>query len=64
MLGDSLLEEQKKESVVLYVAGDNTAAKKVYHRVGFTGLVEKPAKGVDPWIEIGFNRKAVALEFW
>ena len=55
-----------KEAVVLYVAHDNQAAAKVYHRVGFVGLDEKDysAEGVEPWLEIGFDRDVVELGHW
>lgn len=54
-----------KESVVLYVAHDNNAAK-VYHRVGFVGLAGsgESVKGVEPWLEIGFDRNVVKLGHW
>jgi len=51
-----LLYEQKRNSVVLFVAHDNVAAEKVYDRVGFQGLCGKPRpEGVNDWIEIGFE---------
>jgi ribosomal protein S18 acetylase RimI-like enzyme len=55
-----------KEAVVLYVAHDNQAAAKVYHRVGFVGLDGKDysAEGVEPWLEIGFDRDVVELGHW
>jgi ribosomal protein S18 acetylase RimI-like enzyme len=55
-----------KESVVLYVAHDNKAAAKVYHRVGFVGLGEKGPSidGVEPWLEVGFDRNVVELGHW
>lgn len=55
-----------KESVVLYVAHDNKAAANVYHRVGFVGLdgSSESVKGVEPWLEIGFDRKVVELGHW
>jgi len=54
-----------KESVVLYVAHNNNAAK-VYHRVGFVGLDEKDCsvEGVEPWLEVGFDRNFVKLGHW
>lgn len=57
---------QTKESVVLYVAHNNPGAAKVYRRVGFVGLAkEGPAvEGVDPWLEIGFDRSQVRLGHW
>ncbi|KAF9654186.1 hypothetical protein BDM02DRAFT_57227 [Thelephora ganbajun] len=54
------------ESVVLYVAHNNPAAFKVYHKVGFQGL-ESPkavADGVEDWLELGFDRKRVVLGHW
>jgi len=55
-----------KESVVLYVAHDNKAAAKVYHRVGFVGLDGKDCttEDVEPWLEIGFDRDMVELGHW
>jgi hypothetical protein len=55
-----------KESVILYVAHDNHGAAKVYHRVGFQGLSADaaPVEGVDPWLEIGFDRNQVKLGHW
>jgi hypothetical protein len=55
-----------KESVVLYVAHDNKAAAKVYHRVGFIGLDGKDCSvdGVERWLEIGFDRDVVKLGHW
>lgn len=40
--------------MVLFVAHDNGAAEKVYHRVGFQGLMGRTAQDVEDWIEIGF----------
>ncbi|TFK36975.1 hypothetical protein BDQ12DRAFT_724793 [Crucibulum laeve] len=62
---DQLLET--KESVVLYVAHDNNAARKVYDRVGFLGLKKEAygnVPGVEPWLEIGFDRESVDLGMW
>ncbi|RDB25406.1 hypothetical protein Hypma_007459 [Hypsizygus marmoreus] len=61
-----LLTDQKKESVVLYVAHNNAAANHVYHRVGFAGLSNDTftVDGVDPWLEIGFDRNQVQLGHW
>lgn len=59
----SLLIAARKESVVLYVAHDNPAANKVYHRVGFAGLDPK-GPVADSWLEIGFDKNAVALGHW
>lgn len=60
----SLLES--KESVVLYVAHNNPAAAKVYHRVGFVGLCdeERSTDSVDNWLELGFDRGLVDLGHW
>jgi len=62
-----LLTKAGKESVVLYVANDNVAAAKVYHRVGFVGLGENDdglVDGVDQWVEVGFDRSKVKLGHW
>ncbi|KAH7927274.1 hypothetical protein BV22DRAFT_1103798 [Leucogyrophana mollusca] len=55
----------KNDKVVLYVGQGNPAAK-VYHRVGFVGLGENdsPVDGVEPWVEIGFDRSRVHLGHW
>jgi len=55
-----------KEKVVLYVAHNNPAAAKVYHRVGFLGLRPEfgPVEGVDSWLELGFDRSQVILGHW
>ncbi|KAJ6593267.1 hypothetical protein B0H19DRAFT_1089610 [Mycena capillaripes] len=55
-----------KQSIALYVAHNNPAATKVYHRVGFQGLAEgaAPVEGVDSWLEIGFDRSKVDLGHW
>jgi ribosomal protein S18 acetylase RimI-like enzyme len=55
-----------KQSIVLYVAHDNPAASKVYHRVGFLGLAPKSPvmDGVDRWLEIGFDQSQVDLGHW
>lgn len=55
-----------KESVILYVAHDNPAASKVYHRVGFLGLAAKSPvmDGVDKWLEVGFDQSRVVLGHW
>ncbi|KAI0045196.1 hypothetical protein FA95DRAFT_1495778 [Auriscalpium vulgare] len=55
-----------KRSVVLFVAHDNPAAAGVYHRVGFAGLDDskRRVEGVEPWLEIGFDRRAVRLGHW
>lgn len=51
---------------MLYVAHDNLAASNVYHRVGFVGLdqPEGSVKGVEPWLEIGFDMNVVELGHW
>jgi hypothetical protein len=53
-----------RECVVLYVAHENHAAKKVYHRIGFGGLNGKEVDGVEPWLELGFDRSVVDLGHW
>ncbi|TFY81996.1 hypothetical protein EWM64_g2024 [Hericium alpestre] len=55
-----------KRSLVLYCAHDNPAATGVYHRVGFAGLDSSKRRvgGVDPWLEIGFDRDIVRLGHW
>ncbi|KAG9314077.1 hypothetical protein JVU11DRAFT_4858 [Chiua virens] len=58
---------QNKERVVLYVGNgeDLTAARRVYHKVGFQGLDSEQAmkvEGVERWIEIGF--KGTDLGHW
>ncbi|KAH0588675.1 hypothetical protein J132_02187 [Termitomyces sp. J132] len=54
-----------KESVVLYVGNNNKAAR-VYDHVGFVGLTEDSQKvqGIDPWLELGFDREKVNLGHW
>lgn len=53
-----------KESIVLYVGHENPAAK-VYKRVGFAGLLgAPPVKGVDSWLEVGFDPKCVVMGHW
>lgn len=44
--------------MVLYVAIGNVAAEKVYHNVGFSGLMGTPrdAEADDEWLEIGFEK--------
>ena len=51
---------------MLYVAHDNKAAAKVYHRVGFIGLDgnDRSVDGVERWLEIGFDRDVVKLGHW
>ncbi|KAI0095041.1 hypothetical protein BDY19DRAFT_880874 [Irpex rosettiformis] len=55
-----------KERVCLYVAHNNPAAAKVYHRVGFLGLGPggEPVDGIDRWLELGFDRSKVELGHW
>ncbi|KAK0486490.1 hypothetical protein IW261DRAFT_1582299 [Armillaria novae-zelandiae] len=55
-----------KEKVALYVAHNNPAASKVYHRVGFAGLGDDGVvvDGVDAWTEIGFDRDHTELGHW
>ncbi|KAJ6491644.1 hypothetical protein C8R47DRAFT_976415 [Mycena vitilis] len=53
-----------KQSLALFVAHDNPAATKVYHRVGFLGLDGAPVEGVDSWLEIGLDRSKVELGHW
>lgn len=56
---------QTYEKVVLYVGVDN-AAKRVYGRVGFLGLIEGSISSgeVEHWIEIGFDQTKVVLGHW
>ncbi|KAG8874304.1 hypothetical protein FRB97_006001 [Tulasnella sp. 331] len=53
-----LLYDEQKTSVVLYVALGNVAAEKVYHNVGFSGLMGTPrdAETDDEWLELGFEK--------
>lgn len=54
-----------KEYVVVYVAQSNAPINKVYHKVGFVGLGEDTnVEGVDPWIEVGFDRSKTILGHW
>lgn len=57
---------KSKDKIVLYVAHNNPAAAKVYHRVGFVGLDPNEASSVrvDNWLELGFDRKHVILGHW
>jgi predicted GNAT family acetyltransferase len=51
-----LLIHEHKHAVVLFVAHNNPAAAKVYHRVGFQGLSAAPRPaGIDDYIELGFS---------
>ncbi|KDR75524.1 hypothetical protein GALMADRAFT_68480 [Galerina marginata CBS 339.88] len=51
--------------VVLFVGIENKAAK-VYQKVGFVGVGDnaRPAHGVEPWLELGFDRNQVRLGHW
>ncbi|KAK0212213.1 hypothetical protein DFS33DRAFT_1463661 [Desarmillaria ectypa] len=55
-----------KDKIALYVAHNNPAASKVYHRVGFAGLGDDgvTVEGVDAWTEIGFDRDVIDLGHW
>lgn len=53
-----------KQSVVLYVAHNNQAAKKVYERVGFVGFAASGAGATDSWKELGFDPTLVRLGHW
>ncbi|KAI0639663.1 hypothetical protein C8Q77DRAFT_1152625 [Trametes polyzona] len=57
---------RQKESVVLYVAHNNPAARKVYERVGFLGFggLAGGAGAADSWKELGFDRGMVQLGHW
>lgn len=55
---------QTKQSVVLYVAHDNDAARKVYERVGFVGFATSGVGATDSWKELGFSQNAVRLGHW
>lgn len=49
-----LLTQLSKRMVVLYVGHTNSAAR-VYDRVGYVGLGDKPkVEGVEDWLEVGF----------
>jgi ribosomal protein S18 acetylase RimI-like enzyme len=60
------MKRNPNHTVALYVAHDNPAAQSVYQKVGFLGLEKGslPVEGVDPWIEIGFDRSRVTLGHW
>ncbi|KAG9025684.1 hypothetical protein FRB95_009901 [Tulasnella sp. JGI-2019a] len=53
-----LLYDEQKTSVVLYVALGNIPAEKVYHNVGFSGLMGTPrdVETDDEWLELGFEK--------
>ncbi|KAG5646211.1 hypothetical protein DXG03_004037 [Asterophora parasitica] len=55
-----------KESVVLYAAHDNLAARSVYDRIGFVGLSQggPTVEGADPWLEIGLDASKVDIGHW
>ncbi|KAL1951577.1 hypothetical protein VTO73DRAFT_726 [Trametes versicolor] len=53
-----------KQSVVLYVAHNNQAAKKVYERVGFVGFAASGVGATDSWKELGFDQTLVRLGHW
>ena len=64
----SLLKDQGREAVVLFVGCENRAAR-VYRRVGFQGLDTivngcSAVDNVDRWLEVGFDRKKVTLGHW
>jgi ribosomal protein S18 acetylase RimI-like enzyme len=59
-----MLRSESKQSVVLFVAHDNPAARNVYRRVGFVGLENEVVPGVERWLEIGFDRTVVDLGHW
>jgi hypothetical protein len=42
------------------------AAPKVYNRVGFIKLneIDCSAEGIEPWLEVGFDRNMVKLGYW
>lgn len=61
---NSYLRNGGKERIILYVAHSNPAAQTVYRRVGFVGLEGSPVPGVEPWLEIGFDRNVVQLGHW
>jgi RimJ/RimL family protein N-acetyltransferase len=62
----SYLKVEGKSALVLYVAHDNPAARSVYRRVGFRGLEDEAVAvaGVEPWLEIGFDRSVITLGHW
>ncbi|THU89760.1 hypothetical protein K435DRAFT_802481 [Dendrothele bispora CBS 962.96] len=58
---------QSHDKVALYVAHNNPAASRVYHRVGFIGLdpeIRHIPEGVEFWTEYGFDRGRVDLGHW
>jgi hypothetical protein len=60
----SYLHVEGKESLVLYAAHDNPAARSVYRRVGFRGLDDRNEEvpGVERWLELGFDRQTVSWD--
>lgn len=54
-----------RQVVMLYVGHDNPAAN-VYRRVGYVGLGKESVqvKGVDRWMEVGFDQNKVVLGHW
>ncbi|CAE7132358.1 unnamed protein product [Rhizoctonia solani] len=51
----SLLYNESKDAVVLYVSHGNPA-EKVYHRIGYVGLCGEPRPAmVEDWLEVGFQ---------
>ncbi len=54
-----------KQVVMLYVGHENPAAN-VYRRVGYVGLGKGSVqvKGVDNWMEVGFDQNKVVLGHW
>lgn len=54
-----------RQVVILYVGHDNPAAN-VYRRVGYVGLGKESVqvKGVDRWMEVGFDQNKVVLGHW
>jgi hypothetical protein len=52
---DSLLYNESKDSVTLYVS-HSSSVEKVYHHVGYAGLCGTPRPAmVEDWLEIGFQ---------
>jgi hypothetical protein len=60
----SYLNTEGKDSIVLYVAHANASARHVYRMVGFHSLRGQFVRGVEPWLEIGFDRAHVKLGHW
>lgn len=57
---------EDKQSLVLYVAHENPAARRTYKSVGFRGLEDGKGlvAGVERWLEIGFDRQRIRLGHW